>query len=450
MAGEWGLRRWLERVEGGLFLLFFFWLPLGARRAVYTTGGDLFPYNTLFLYVTDLIVLGTLILAFTRWIGRDRQMPAARTSVVSLPVLLGLLAFLAITLIAAVRHPAGGLGILYWGRLALFSLFTLYLAKNLDRLGRSWIAAVFLAGVLQSALAIWQFLAQRDMGLSWLGENKLAPTFDGVAKIAVAGEKLLRSYGTFPHPNVLGAFLLLALLVSAYGYLRRPGAGSVPGSRRWLPETAWLGGFALMELALFFSFSRAAWAGGLLGILVLLIGLFKHRARLRPEEWRRLAALLLVTAFVALFTVATFGAAWRARSWPEPREQAVSLRLFLMRASLHEINDHRVLGVGPGNFVPMLQRYLDPSLPRWIWQPVHNLYLLIAAESGLLGLMAFLFLIGFLLRHLRSRPRDALLRAAAASLFVAFLLLAFFDHFFWTFEQGIALFWLSAGLLLAS
>ena len=58
------------------------------------------------------------------------------------------------------------------------------------------------------------------MGFWFLGESILGPEIPGVAKIVVAGGKILRAYGTFPHPNILAAFLLLGLFSSYYFLFR--------------------------------------------------------------------------------------------------------------------------------------------------------------------------------------------------------------------------------------
>jgi O-antigen ligase len=59
--------------------------------------------------------------------------------------------------------------------------------------------------------------------------------------------------------------------------------------------------------------------------------------------------------------------------------------------------DHPWLGLGPGNYPVAYQRYF---LPGWL-EPLghaHNYYLNLAAESGLLGLAAFILTLGLAYR----------------------------------------------------
>ena len=204
-----------------------------------------------------------------------------------------------------------------------------------------------------------------------------------------------------------------------------------------------------MELGIFFSFSRSGWIAFLLAVFFGGFGLLWRHGGIEQKHLRRAAALALAGITVLFFALLFFGREARSRVPLSPEEQAISLRLFLAKAALYEITDHRLFGVGPGNFVPALSRYLDPSLPGWMYQPVHNLYLLVAAESGLLGLMVFLFLLGLLFRRALGDLLNYPLPGPASGVFCAFLFLGFFDHFFWSFEQGIATFWLTVGLMLA-
>ena len=86
----------------------------------------------------------------------------------------------------------------------------------------------------------------------------------------------------------------------------------------------------------------------------------------------------------------------------------------------------------------------------WRYQPVHNLYLLIATETGILGLVLFLGFI-FLLVWKTRRPNirvDADIRCPRTFYVILFfiLLLGFFDHYFWTLQQGMLIVWIIFGI----
>ncbi len=82
---------------------------------------------------------------------------------------------------------------------------------------------LILGGLFQASLAISQYFFQHSIfGSKWIGEIVLSPEMPGVAKIAVNGEKIMRAYGTFQHPNVLAGFLLATILLSWYIYTHYP------------------------------------------------------------------------------------------------------------------------------------------------------------------------------------------------------------------------------------
>ena len=86
-------------------------------------------------------------------------------------------------------------------------------------------AVAFIVGaLLQAALGIAQFAVQHDVGLRWLGEPVLRTDMRGVAVFYdIHHAKILRAYGTFPHPNVLAAYLMTALWVTAWMWARHMG-----------------------------------------------------------------------------------------------------------------------------------------------------------------------------------------------------------------------------------
>ena len=63
------------------------------------------------------------------------------------------------------------------------------------------------------------------------------------------------------------------------------------------------------------------------------------------------------------------------------------------------IKDHPIVGVGANTFSNMMKYYVSEDLwDAWLDQ-VHNQYLLVFAETGLLGLLSFLWLIMSMFRE---------------------------------------------------
>ncbi|MBI4341307.1 MAG: O-antigen ligase family protein, partial [Candidatus Omnitrophica bacterium] len=117
-------------------------------------------------------------------------------------------------------------------------------------------------------------------------------------------------------------------------------------------------------------------------------------------------------------------------------------------AAMRMIQDRPVLGFGLNTF---MANYLDYWVggernPRY----AHNCYLQMAAETGYIGLTAFLLLLGFLFVRIvsgwrqASPPQQVLLAGCMAGL-MAFAVQAGIDTNFYSLRQA-ALFWVIAGL----
>jgi len=225
--------------------------------------------------------------------------------------------------------------------LEYFWLFK-YLVQNIHKSSIINLKSLSLAVIWTAALAWWQFFLQHSVGglWWWLGERPLSVTAPLIAKVSFSGQIVMRSYATFPHPNALAGFLLVSALLL---YRRVP----------------WATALALLTIPI--TFSRSAI---ILEIGILIIGIY-----LKIVNWKlKIATALAVVVSSIYFLLSTTGS---ISSLPE--------RIYLILNSLFLIFKSPFLGVGLGNFLPSAG----------LFQPVHNIYLLLASE---LGLPAFLII----------------------------------------------------------
>ena len=87
-------------------------------------------------------------------------------------------------------------------------------------------------------------------------------------------------------------------------------------------------------------------------------------------------------------------------------------------------------GAGLGNYAMELQR-VKPDLEAWAYQPIHNAWLVMIAEVGLLGVLIKL---GFLLWRLIKRSNDG---AFAFIILGSTSFMALFYHFWWSLWFGL-------------
>ncbi|MDP1710319.1 MAG: hypothetical protein Q8L46_00030 [candidate division WWE3 bacterium] len=273
-----------------------------------------------------------------------------------------------------------------WGELALWLGFGVWVARFISWKKHARVVLFLGLGVAWvSLLALAQFAVQHSiLGYWFLGEPELSPSLGGVALGSWGGREVMRAYGTFPHPNVLGGILSVLLVWLA-------------ARKRWLAFGTGLG-------AVVVSLSKTAWVS-------LLGGLSFFFARLG------LGVILPWSDF------------------------SVTRRLELLGSAAAMVGSSPLTGIGLGQFTRALPSFGVPSGLSLFIQPVHNVFALIAAESGLFALLAFLALLFFALRQ-TFRERRWLLSISLLQI----IFLGTFDHYFYTLPQGLFLFSLILGL----
>jgi len=303
-------------------------------------------------------------------------------------------------------------------------------------------------GLFQAVIAILQFFKQSSLGLKLLGESALRSDLTGVASFYnFTGEKIMRVYGTTPHPNILAAYLFLSVFafyfVYLYFHIYHQNKIYHPKFNLFL-----LVSYPLILFSLFFTFARVMiflWFMGFIIRSAIILGK-KNFRRVFAHGLNRvklIKILVISTAVVVLFGIFY---------WPEAvsrikissSDEAVRLRIFYNKESLKSLN---WFGVGSGNFVNWLM-VKDPNLPRNLYQPVHNIYLLIYSETGILGIIAFIMFLFFLVKDfIVSTKMEKLYHYSFLIMFLSFLFVGLFDHFLWTLQQGRFIFWLVLALL---
>ncbi len=228
----------------------------------------------------------------------------------------------------------------------------------------------------EAILAIWQWWQQASVGGLWylLGERTFSGGTPGIANAYINGALTLRPYGTFSHPNVLGGFLAVVLAL----ILPR----SLHNSRKLIAV-------GLGYLALFLSMSRAA----------IIVGLGAAGWIWRQKAW--FWGLLLAAAILV---------------WPRFGALGVEIEPLVVRQQLNSLAiafwaRSPIWGTGLGT-APLYSTLL---------QPTHNLYLLVLAETGILGILALGLVIW---------------RVKLWLPLITILVLGPFDHYFLTLQQG--------------
>jgi O-antigen ligase len=418
------LQNALEKFHQKLFYLLVLLLPTQLGKHFWPQFAFVFglpiDYLSPTVYLTDLLILTVL----ASWGLSNFKRPKR-------PVFfLSCLLFLLINVLLA-RSP--GVGVYKLVKLAeLFSL-GFYIVETRPRLS-SIASCLSWAVIYSSLIAIGQFLNREALGglFWWLGERSFSIMTPGIARADFGGRLVLRPYSIFPHPNVLAGFLLVSLvLISVKAGQKR---------KKWLFWPA----FILGLTAIFLSFSRAVWLTGLLliGWKSKFLTLNKNRKNTMTKDFLgRLPQMIKVNQKFFLIIV-VLGAVFYFIFFLFPLDSfSISRRLELSQSALLMIKKKPFFGVGLGNFLVQLPYFWQAKEGIRFIQPVHNIFLLVAAEAGLIGLMIFLWLVFKTFKKLLEINSQPLMIS-----FLVILLTGMVDHYWLTLQQGQLLFTMVLGL----
>lgn len=428
----------LEKI---FFYLLVFCLPFQTRKVIYQWGeGGFNEWTSAFIYLTDILIF----ILFLFWFFRSRKKRFFRDGIkiakgMAAKCGFWLVVFLAVALVSLIQARNIQLGFYHWFKLLEFALLFFYVKNNFrDLFNFTRLAqTLVMSGFIQSLIVFGQYAGQKSLGLKFLAESHLDAGINGVAKIIVDGVTIIRPYGSLPHPNILATFLLLCIFCLYFLWLAKK------RSFVWncLLITA---GFFIIS-AFWFSFARTAILVFL--ILIPLYFILLLRQKHEPIYEKPIGKIILIFLFFVFCSSLCTVLAWTeisSRFAISSSEQAVSLRTFYNKTAFSIISAHPLSGIGLGNFVWEISQMLD-LMSSWLHQPVHNIYLLITSETGLLGLVVFLMFLFLILSQVRAVKNAPYL--GLVIIFYGFLFIGLFDHYFWTLQQGQLMFWLVLGIL---
>jgi O-antigen ligase len=427
----------------GLALLLFL-LPWQTRWIFHDVliNGQVWEYGRFSLLGTEIIlwalVIWRLVLDKPKWAGFK---PALTNSIFG-PI-LALLIFGAISIIWADNKLLA----LNYERLLLQAILFAWLivsylkTLNKEKIFLSVPFIAFLASAcLQSLLALYQFFTQTTFACKWLGLSLLDPKLAGTVVIEFADQRWLRAYGAFQHPNILGGFLGLALIICLIALWQNQSLTNQQTNKPITKQLFLIFATGLIFSGLFLSFSRSAWIGTALALAVLLVIILKNR----PTDYKPflIKIIVLLGLFTCFWVLTLPKGLFLTRTQAVGRLERISIseRAEAVLQAKKIIKENLLTGVGLGNYTVALQ---ENNQDKTVWQnqPVHNIYLLLLAELGILGLLIFAWLLFTIIKKTRLTYLTPLL---------IFLIIGFFDHYLLTLPIGLLFLGLSVGLAISS
>jgi polysaccharide biosynthesis protein PslJ len=348
-----------------------------------------------------------------------------------------LLAFVAITCVAFIAggtvEPIPPELVRRFGKLIASVLFFFVAAALLTSTRRivTLTRALIVGGSIQGAIGSLLMLLSPNTQLSLLTQLTVIgyPSTEILRYVPGPNNtytEQLRAIGTAVDPNVFGGTLMLALVLAAV---------QLAAARPVLPRLFLLALLVPIASGVLLSLSRASWLGAACGLV--LAGCLRYR---------RIIVFALVGGVAVLLSPIGQALVARFVGGFSSTDPATAFRLGEYLNALVLIQRYPWLGIGFG---------LSPDID--VTAGVSSVYLLVAEQTGLLGLLAYVLAVLDIwwrgvrgLAQVEDRELQGLLTAYLAAVSAA-LVTSTLDQYFANiaFPHAVALFWLYAATLFA-
>lgn len=206
-----------------------------------------------------------------------------------------------------------------------------------------------------------------------------------------------RSASTFGHPSFFGTYLIMALPLVLYGILQ---------GNRWMYPVA-----GLLMYAMFLSKTRSAFVGMIVALIYFFV-LYRHRISYK------VVGLVLVVIIGLSFVmphspVKRFG--YDLKNWKP--SGTIGYRLRIGMTTLDIIRDYPTFGVGMDCLGTRYATYYETrykEICKGNNNRAHNAVLSILVEQGVVGLLAWLYIIVIYFRKVLANSDDLLVVALSS------------------------------------
>ncbi|MFA4817778.1 MAG: O-antigen ligase family protein [Parcubacteria group bacterium] len=243
-----------------------------------------------------------------------------------------------------------------------------------------------------------------------------AVTFDG------------RLQGIFNSPNYLAMYLVPGLIISIW-YL----VFSIKKRDQKKKKTFAVIGLAVILVALYLTYSYAAWIALILSLVITII--IKNK-----KINKKITTGGLIIIFILFISQQNTEKLNNIQSSPH---SSLASRVMIWNSAAKILGDNIAFGIGPGNFQQKYleyQKYFPPYL-EWAVPHPHNLYLAWWLYGGMLSFVGFIALIFFWLKEMLGKEKNSLW-AISFAIMLYFLIHGLVDTTYFKNDLAV-IFWLN-------
>lgn len=330
---------------------------------------------------------------------------------------------------------------------SVFNFFTMYLLvaslssvlneNNIIRFLNIVLGTLLFVSFFECFLGLYQYFMQKSLGLKSLHEPVFSETnfglasflstsgsrwiFDDIFHVERSVKLVLRATGSFGHANNFGGFMFFSSIASVYFYLF--------SKKRWQRASVSILLF-LQIFGIFVSYSRSALFGFIIASACFFILVFIKRKELAAKMYKSLFFVILsslILSFLLLYPqlvdrggVVTYNSLAKASDRGRINFQIVAREM---------IKKHPVKGIGFSRFHQRCSEFIPLDRKNEICTGiVHNIYLLIASENGVIALL-FLMIFIFSVFKAFLYQKSNLVLCLFISFFIGFLFIGFCDYY---------------------
>lgn len=380
-------------------------------------------------YFTDILILLIFVCNFPKLFKESK--------ITGKKYLLCFILFIIFLLIGLINSKNLGAGIYGVVKLFEFVFLAFFVSSNYKNLKKNVIFfAILMSLVFESLLTFLQYFNQGSINgiFYFFGERAFNAETPGVANASVNGQLFLRPYATFSHPNVLAGFLVVSMLLLFLFYFKN----------KYTKLFLFLGSI-LGTGALLLTLSRSAifiWAI----CLIVLFGLSQVE-KYKKGKFNSLKITLPILIILSLMTFFILQNNYIVQRFITTKlsDESVIQRQDLISQSINMFVGSPVFGIGINNFYNNLN-VASNDQNNYLIQPVHNIFLLVMSETGIVGLFVFsMIFIKSIIKILKNKQNKKYLLL----LIFTVVFLGMFDHYFLTLQQGQLLLSLVFGIALS-